>query len=232
MAKRTQIVCQYLENISSGALEEYQAIIREYVHGRHGIYALYRRGKLYYVGLTKNLRGRLKSHLKDRHRGKWDRFSVYLTVDSGAIKELETLLLRIVQCDGNSTGGRFVRSENLAKGFSRDIQNFNRKHLDEVFGRIRRLQPKKGRIKESSGTPAPLAKYLPKMYRRALKTKYRGKRYTAYVRTDGQVRFNSKVYKTPSAAAKAVRKQATNGWQFWYFQRSPGEWVRLAKLKG
>lgn len=68
MAKRAaQLVSRHLENISSEALEKYQDIVRRYVRGRQGVYALYRRGKLYYVGLAGNLRSRLRHHLKDRH---------------------------------------------------------------------------------------------------------------------------------------------------------------------
>ncbi len=32
--------------------------------------------ELYYVGLAKDLRWRLKHHLKDHHHAPWDRFSV------------------------------------------------------------------------------------------------------------------------------------------------------------
>jgi hypothetical protein len=44
MAKPAQLVCQHLENISREALEKYQKIIRNYVRGRQGVYALCRRG--------------------------------------------------------------------------------------------------------------------------------------------------------------------------------------------
>ncbi len=52
MAKHTPLVCQYLEKISRAALEKHQRIIREYVAKRHGVYALYRGNRLYYVGLA------------------------------------------------------------------------------------------------------------------------------------------------------------------------------------
>jgi hypothetical protein len=74
------LVTQYLETISGTALDKYQKVIRDYVKRRHGIYALYRRDRLYYVGLATNLRNRLNHHLKDKHKGRWDRFSVYLTI--------------------------------------------------------------------------------------------------------------------------------------------------------
>ena len=49
MSKRTPLVCQHLENVSRTVWEEHQDIVREYVRHRQGVYALYRRGKLYYV---------------------------------------------------------------------------------------------------------------------------------------------------------------------------------------
>src|SRR5688500_14990206 len=80
MARRAQLVCQQLEMISSRLLEDYQAIIREYIRRRNGVYALYKGQKLYYVGLATSLSGRLKQHLRDKHKGLWDHFSVYLTI--------------------------------------------------------------------------------------------------------------------------------------------------------
>jgi hypothetical protein len=64
MAKQAQLVSQHLENISHEALSKYQDVIRSYVRGRQGIYALYRKNELYYVGLAGNLRSRLKAHLR------------------------------------------------------------------------------------------------------------------------------------------------------------------------
>jgi hypothetical protein len=80
MVKRKPLVSQHLENISREALEKYQNLIRRYVRRRQGVYALYRRKKLYYVGLASNLRSRLLHHLRDRHGDSWDRFSVYFTI--------------------------------------------------------------------------------------------------------------------------------------------------------
>ena len=80
-SNKGQLVSQHLENISRTALEKYQNILKEYVKGRHGVYALYSKGHLYYVGLASNLRNRLKSHLTDRHAQTWDSFSVYLTIN-------------------------------------------------------------------------------------------------------------------------------------------------------
>ena len=104
MKKRAQLVCQHLENISREALERNPEIIYQYVRGRQGVYALYRRGKLYYVGLATNLRKRLKHHLKDRHGHSWDRFSVYLTIGDHHLRELEALILRTVRPKRRESG--------------------------------------------------------------------------------------------------------------------------------
>ena len=52
MAGTIPLVSQYLENISREALERYVDVVRAYVRHRQGIYAIYRRNKLYYVGLA------------------------------------------------------------------------------------------------------------------------------------------------------------------------------------
>jgi hypothetical protein len=105
MAKRTPLVCQQLENISREALGKYQDIIRQYVRRRHGVYALYRRGKLHYVGLASNLRSRLAHHLRDRHQDSWDRFSVYLTI----VTHL-ALILRIVKPMGKKVKDKLANA--------------------------------------------------------------------------------------------------------------------------
>lgn len=105
MPKPKALVEAHLENLGSEGLERYADQVRSYVRQRHGLYALYKRNRLYYVGLAKNLRGRLKTHLRDRHRGLWDRFSIYLTIDHAHLKEMESLILRIVRTPGNKGEG-------------------------------------------------------------------------------------------------------------------------------
>lgn len=231
MTRQTQIVCQHLEHVSRTALEEYQDILREQLRGRHGIYALYRDGSLHYVGLANNLRVRLKQQLKDRHKDDWDRFSVYLTIDNKAIKELETLLLRIVDPDGNRATGRFVKSQNLAPLLVREAR---RRSLEKIkaIAPPRRKTAKTAKKKSSGEIEIdlpPLAKFtLPK---RRLRNRYKGKLYRALVRRDGRIGFDGVIYDTPSAAAAAVVGHAANGWQFWKYERAPGDWVILDTLR-
>ena len=59
---------------------------------------------------------------------------------------------------------------------------------------------------------------------------YRGKDYKAVVYNNGRIKFNGQFYDSPSAAAKAVRKRATNGWAFWRIRKN-GEQVKLSELR-
>ncbi len=77
--RRGGLVLGHLERISSAAFDKYNQVITELVGGKNGIYALYRNNQLYYVGLATNLRQRINQHLKDRHAGKWNYFSLYLS---------------------------------------------------------------------------------------------------------------------------------------------------------
>ncbi len=227
------LVSQYLERISSDALAEYQKIIREYVRRRSGVYALYRRNRLYYVGLASNLRNRLHQHLKGKkHRGKWDRFSVYLTMDDQHLKELESLVLRIVQPSGNSQGGKFRRAENLRVRLARDIRQFYRAELDRVLGKIRQQQLDDDRLSRDKGRLPPLRPFLNRLRRpRRLRADFKGRLYRARVKGNGQINFGGHTYNSPSLAAHRATKRPTNGWTFWTFERAPGDWVSLKELR-
>ncbi len=228
MAKRTPLVCQQLENISREALGRYQHIIRQYVRRRNGVYALYRHGKLHYVGLASNLRSRLNRHLTDRHQDSWDRFSVYLTIGDTHLKELEALILRIVKPAGNKVKGKFANCEDIRKKFARDIRHHQRQELRSLFGKA--VLDEDGR-QDSKGLRKPvMANYFDT--RKELRAQYKGRTFVAHVTQDGSIRFNGKVYNSPSlAAAAACKRRTCNGWRFWKCERAPGDWVKLNELR-
>jgi hypothetical protein len=226
MRARSHFVCEHLENISREALEQYQDIIRNYVRRRQGVYALYRRGKLYYVGLATNLRSRLKVHLKDRHGTSWDRFSVYLTIGDSHLRELEALILRVVRPKGNKQTGRLTGSEDMRRRLSRDLKASFREHLLELTGRY--AKPVKDES-ENKGHQPLLARYTRSRLR--LRARYKGKLVRAHVRRDGQIRFAGGLYGSPSAAATACLNRPSNGWTFWEYERAHGDWVRLDELR-
>jgi len=229
MPKSPQLVCQHLENISRDALEKYQDIVRRYVLHRQGVYALYRRGKLYYVGLASDLRWRLNKHLKDRHEHSWDRFSVYLTIGSRHLRELESLLLRVFKPKppGNKQTGKFKQSENLLRRFAKDIGALQRRELFLLVGRAP-LSADSAQ-KKNGGDGGILRKYIERPLE--LRATLKGKHFKARVRRDGMIRFAGKIYRSPSKAGRAATGRSCNGWSFWKYERAPGDWVRLHELR-
>jgi hypothetical protein len=192
------------------------------------IYALFRRGKLYYVGLARNLRGRLKQHLRDRHGDSWDRFSVYLTIGDTHMKELESLILRIVQPAGNRQKGKFHRSENLLALLNREMASRDRSRRRRLLNPLA-AEPCKVPRCEAGRTPV-LAEYVTRPLR--LRATHKGKTIMAGVRRDGTVVLRGKRFTSPSlAAACAVRRPTCNGWTFWQYERAPGDWVLLDELR-
>jgi hypothetical protein len=234
MAKRFQLVTQYLENISSKAFDKYQSIIRSYVGRRQGLYALYKRDRLYYVGLASNLRSRLHQHLRDRHAGKWDRFSVYLTLDSSQLKELESLALRIMMPKGNKQMGKFCKAESLWRKFRRDVQLSLDQELESLVARRRKEltnKPKQGASKVSNrtGRIPVLVPYVARQFK--IRAQYKGEIIKALVLKNGVIRLRGKYYNSPSLAGKAVVNHACDGWHLWEYMRAPGDWVKLDELR-
>lgn len=239
----SNLVCQYLENISRIALEKYQDIIRKYVRGRHGVYSLYRKNKLYYVGLASNLRSRLHHHLRDRHAQTWDSFSVYLTIGDRHLQELETLVLRIVKPKGNLQKGKFRTADDLRQVFRRDIASAQSMELEGLFcagashGRSRAAS--EFLRKDGERRKPALAPFV--MRRFHIRCRYKGKLYIAHARRDGSITFakesadanrlQGKVFTSPSLAAKAITGREMNGWATWTYERAPGDWVFLDELR-
>ena len=222
---RAHLVIQHVELMSRRILENHQEVIREYVKGKRGVYALYRGNRLYYVGLASNLRSRLKAHVRDRHAEAWDRFSLYLTEGDEHLRELEAMVLRITMPKGNLAKSKFARSQDLRRYFKRRIQEQYRADLDALFAApTTKKEPQDGRGKLGEG--AGLVDR-----RTALRMTYKGKRYRATLRPDGDVRFRGKLYGSPSGAANVVFGRAVNGWKAWRYEESPGKWVRLENLR-
>ncbi len=231
MAKPRHLVSEYLENISRSALEQYQDAIRSFVRRRQGIYALYRKNRLYYVGLASNLRSRLRHHLRDRHGDSWDRFNVYLTIGDGHLRDLESLVLRIIKPPGNKQKGKFRGAENKRRSFAKEIRDRQRRELGELIGSVqerRRSRPLKTNDKKSAR--AILAEHINKPMK--LHAVFKGVKIRATTRTDGWIYFEKKLYSSPSLAAAAACRRATcNGWVFWKYERAPGDWVLIDELR-
>jgi predicted GIY-YIG superfamily endonuclease len=86
-------------------------VLEDLLQKSPGIYALYKGTDLYYIGLSKNLKGRLKQHLKDKHAKKWDTFKIFKIRRVNYLKDLETLILQIVHPIGNVRMGKLPRAQ-------------------------------------------------------------------------------------------------------------------------
>jgi hypothetical protein len=226
--KRELLLIGHLENVSGRVMEAYPRIIRDMIRGRHGVYVLYKGGRLYYVGLATNLMHRINSHLRDRHRKKWDRFSVYLTTRSEHIKELESLLLRILSPDGNRAGGRLKGSENLLLALNRLLREDDADRRAFILGgaiaeRRHRMKARRGKGNEA------LSGFVDRTI--GLRGTYRGKAHRARLRPNGSIKLGKKLFDSPSAAAKQVVGRNVNGWAFWHYRAQNGEWRPLKTIK-
>ena len=241
---RQHLVLGYLEGISSAVFQRYSEEITALVGKRQGVYALYKGERLYYVGLATNLRRRVKQHLRDRHAGKWSRFSVYLIRKADYIKELESLILRIADPAGNSVRGRLVHADNLLPTLQNKMREASAREIEKLLGvggrkrTVRRpaasKAKKKSRSRTSRKAPASfenpsLAPYVTKRF--MLRADYKGRRYEAWVHSNGTIQHEGKKYYSPSGAARAVVGRASNGWRFWKYRNAPGEWVELRELR-
>jgi Restriction Enzyme Adenine Methylase Associated len=200
------------------------------VKGQHGVYALYRGHQLQYVGLASNLRSRLGQHLRDRHAGTWDHFSIYLTLTDEHLRELESLVLRIASPKGNKLTGQFFSSENLRPRFRSQIAEFHKLELARMLGMI--TPKERVRIAErikSNGRIPTLAKYVARPF--TIRMNYKGRLYKAQVKRDGTIYHRGKSYTSPSSAASAITRRPIDGWHVWNYLRIPGGWVSLDKLR-
>lgn len=223
------LVQKHLENVSGDLLAQHGDLLAQYAKGKCGVYVLYSKGRMYYVGLASNLSGRLKAHLKDRHKGNWDRFSIYLTRNDAHMRELEALLHRVLRPEGNRQIGRLVGSEDLRKPLQTELRNRHQRELREWMGeRVRSRTPRESTAVRSD-PKRPAAGLVERTV--TLWAVYKGEEYTARLLPNGTVRFQGVAYDSPSAAAAIIRGRPTNGWWLWRMENEDGEWERLREFR-
>jgi hypothetical protein len=237
--KQRRLVQGNLERISSKVFDIYHDEITQLVGRQHGVYALYKKNRLYYVGLAKNLRGRVKNHLKDRHAQKWDSFSLYLVRNVNYLRELESLLVHIAEPKGNIARGRFARSENLLDALKKMMSDSDRRRRDEIVSGAKRRRPLKSRRRKGGqGRQMGTARQqrnpvLAGLFQAGteLRAKHKGADYTATVDEEGKIHSRGKVFNSPSMAAIEIVGYSKDGWLFWNCQDKNGKWVKLDNLR-
>lgn len=105
--------------------------LRGLMRGYSGLYVLYRRNSLYYIGLAKDLFWRLHTHTKDKHNKCWDRFAIYRIARIRYLKDIESLLLRVANPPGNAVTGNFHRDADVTKVL-RKIQQQQTRTLNKI----------------------------------------------------------------------------------------------------
>ncbi len=105
--------------------------LRGLMRGYSGLYVLYSRKTLYYIGLAKDLFWRLHTHTRDKHRNHWDRFAIYRIARVRYLKDIESLLLRVANPPGNSIHGKFHRDADVTKVL-RKIQRQQTRTLERI----------------------------------------------------------------------------------------------------
>lgn len=113
-----------LEKIPVEVIEDatFRKRLREIMKGWSGIYALYKDDKVYYVGKSINDFWRLWRHYqRDRHVGKWDKFSVF-RFKTKNLPALETLVLHISKPKGNKAIPRIPKDVELTKILKNEVK--------------------------------------------------------------------------------------------------------------
>ncbi|MDP2887109.1 MAG: GIY-YIG nuclease family protein [Ignavibacteria bacterium] len=222
------LVDAHLERIPADVFVKFQEAIKALASKRHGVYALYKADKLYYVGLAKNLKSRVQQHLKDQHKGKWNMFSLYLVRHVEHLRELETLVIHVAQPKGNTKPGRFAKSENLKPKLKRSALET----VKSMFGGTSK-KPQKAKKPTASKRNKSIGPSLKGLLPAGtvIKSFMRDRTLEARIDSEGKVLFNGKIFNSPSVAAMSVTVHASNGWHFWKYQDQNGKWVKLDNLR-
>lgn len=228
--KTKSIITGYMEKVSGKVFTDYSKVITDMIKGHQGIYALYKNDRLYYVGLASNLKGRIKQHLRDKHKGQWTHFSLYIVRKTDHIKEIESMILRIAYPKGNAVKGKLA-AKNLRPLLKNKLKAQLQQQVGDILGKPPAANKKISKKKSSkSKTEKPLKGLFPNGKR--LFGFYKGYEYRAWVFRSGTVKYDGQLYDSPSGAGKAARGGiSTNGWSFWKFKDKTGDLVKLRTKK-
>ena len=66
-----------------------------------------------------------------------------------------------------------------------------------------------------------------------LRGTYKARDWLAWVLPSGRIKLKhtGDIYDSPSGAAGAIKRRATNGWTFWHYLNDAHDWVPLAALR-
>ncbi|MGA2678698.1 MAG: GIY-YIG nuclease family protein [Sedimentisphaerales bacterium] len=233
--KTRAIITGYLESISAKVFKDdyYKNAVTKMIKGCQGVYALYKNDSLYYVGLAIEFKRRIKQHLKDKHAGKWNKFSLFIIRKEEHIKELESLIVHVAKPKGNSLSGKFRNAENLLPELDKTVDELYQNYKAKMFGQtIKKKTTTAKTIKSDGKKEKPLRGLLRDDQR--IYCSYKEKDYVARVLPSGTIKMipSGQCFDSPSMAGIAVNKKKTiNGWKFWKYKNKNGELVYIDTLR-
>jgi hypothetical protein len=194
--KTRAIIEGHLEKVGAKVFDDFSSVITNLIKSPQGIYALFKKDRLYYVGLARNLKGRIKAHVRDRHQNKWTHFSLYIIRKEGHIKEIESLVLRIAYPKGNKVRGKLKQSKDLRPLLKRRLKDEWGKQLDGMIGSRNKPANKIKKRKSGKANKKPLQGYFSK--NKVIYADYKGKQYKAWVyHRTGTIKFSGKLFDSP-----------------------------------
>ena len=217
-----------LERVSKEIFERYSEALSELVGTSHGVYALYDKSELYYVGKASDLKRRVQQHLKNRHLAQWTHFSLFLTDKSAYINDIESVIISV----SNPKGNRAKPKGNVDARLKKELKTLIKRRQIEEINRLFGL--KNRRRKKKAGKNIAAQSILKNLFKnsRLLLREYKGKEYKATLLTSGKIKYKNKLYTSPSGAAQIIVHSGTvNGWDFWYIKNENGNWVKLSSLR-
>jgi hypothetical protein len=228
MGSASTFILEHLEQVSTKAFDVRRTELEEVLGRKPGIYALYFKSRLTYVGRAKCLYRRINQHRRDRHGGRWDRFSAYVTRRADLSHEVEAIALRIMMPSANRKGGRLRRSTNLTRELESLLEVRLREEKAELLGGRRGVHHRR-RVARGRKGKAALAALVGQ--RRQLRGEYRGKEVRAMLLKDGTIRIGAEHFDSPSAALRHVAGRGVGAWKFWKLRDPRRGWVSLSEFK-
>ena len=239
--KKSSILFKKIEGINRFVFEKkYKAIrdlIRQKTKNDYGVYALYNKTKkLYYVGQTKkDIIKRVQCHLKGKHKGKWDYFSVYFTEKEEHAREVESIILSVLpEVKGNTQNQSKIGED---KELKKEIKGL-KKEIDKGTPILAEIGPKKPKKAIKKQKIQRQSKARDKNFSlvglfeidKPLKATYKKQEYRAMLLTSGKVLYKGKEYNSLGGATKAIGSGAS-GFVFWQIQDHKNRWITLSTLR-
>jgi hypothetical protein len=145
------------------------------------------------------------------------------------MKELESLLLRIVKPSGNSQSGRFARTQSIASSLNQRMKDIDADRRARLLGGHIARRRARARATHAKG-PQALAGLSDRAIQ--LRGSRNGHKFKARLRKDGTIRYRHRIFRSPTAAACEATNGPCNGWSFWRYRDERNRWVPLSKLRG